>query len=62
MSRLVDIPVKIVHQTEMAVLVDHGGDEPVWLPLSRVEIRPNDKGTGHTLTLPEYCAIEKELI
>jgi len=37
-SDLVDIEVRKVHSTERAILVDHGGKEPVWLPLSVIEV------------------------
>jgi len=61
-SDLVDIPVIVRHETDKAVLVDHGEGEPVWLPLSRIEIEPNTDGRTHTVALPEWLAMEKEMI
>ncbi len=61
-SDLIDICVTLVHQTERAVLVDHGGTENVWLPKSAIEIEPDANGKTHTITLPERLANEKGLI
>jgi hypothetical protein len=61
-SELVDVTVILKHQTERAVLVDHGGKEPVWLPLSQCEIAPNTDGKTHTVTMPTWLATEKEMI
>ncbi len=61
-SDLIDLTVIIRHSTERAVLVDHGGEEAVWLPLSQVEIAPNSDGKTVTLTLPEWLAREKGMV
>lgn len=61
-SDLVDISVVLVHQTERAVLVDHGGDSNVWLPRSLIEIEKDADGKTWTVTLPERLAQEKGLI
>ncbi len=61
-SDLVDISVVLVHQTEKAVLVDHGGDGNVWLPRSAIEIEKDSNGKTWTVTLPERLAQEKGLI
>ena len=63
-SDIVDIDVEVVHRTEKAVLVHTGDkDSAVWLPLSRIEIEPNDAFSGiETLSLPESLAIEKGLV
>lgn len=61
-SDLVDISVVLVHQTEKAVLVDHGGDANVWLPRSAIEIEKDANGKTWTVTLPERLAMEKGLI
>lgn len=63
MSRddLVDIDVTIVHETEKAILVDHGGDAKAWLPKSQIEV--TDHGNGRTtVTLPEWLAQDKYMI
>lgn len=52
---MIDIPARLVHETELAWLLDTGDSEPVWLPKSAVEF------DGLTLTLPKYLAIEKGL-
>lgn len=61
-SDLIDISVTLVHETERAVLVDHGGTESVWLPKSACEIERDPSGKTWTLTLPERLATEKGLI
>ena len=61
-SDLVDISVIVRHETDKAVLVDHGGENAVWLPLSQIETEPNSDGKTHSVTLPEWLAADKELI
>lgn len=61
-SDLIDITVTIIHQTDLAVKVDHGGKEPTWLPRSAIEIEKNDDGKTWTVTLPERLAEEKGMI
>jgi hypothetical protein len=61
-SDIVDIVVILKHTTERAVLVDHGGKEPVWLPLSQVELAPNSDGKTHTVSLPQWLAEDKEMV
>ena len=61
-SDLVDVTVIVRHETAAAILVDHGGDKPVWLPRSQVEIAPNTDGKTHTVTLPQWLAEEKEMV
>lgn len=58
----IDITVIVEHETDEAVLVDYGGGGPVWLPLSQIDIRPSEDGKTHTVTLPEWLAIEKKMI
>jgi len=53
--KLVDIEVELRHETDAAYLVNDGG-ESVWVPKSQCEL------DGSTLTLPEWLAMEKELI
>lgn len=61
-SDLVDVDVKIHHRTDHAYLVSTTGEkkDAVWVPKSLVEIEPT--GSGHKLTLPEWLAIDKELV
>lgn len=61
-SDLIDISVVLVHQTEKAVLVDHGGEANVWLPRSAIEIEKDGNGKTWTITLSERLAAEKGLI
>lgn len=66
-SDLVDIDVRIVHETEKAWLLNTGEKE-FWIPKSACEVsRKYDAGTGgkrsvYTLTVPEWKAQELELI
>lgn len=54
-SDIIEIAVRVEHETEKAWLVDDG-TQKVWLPKSRVEI--NDG----VLMIPEPLAIEKGLV
>lgn len=63
-SRLTDIPVVIVYETDAAVLVriDEEG-EKVWLPKRAIEISRDDPNEGVAMiTLDERLAQEKGLI
>lgn len=55
-SNLIDLPARLVHQTEKAWLLDTGEKKPVWIAKSAAEF------DGETLTLPEPLALEKGLI
>jgi len=63
MSRfdLVDIACTLLRETEKAYHLDCGNAAPVWLPKSQCEVDVDKLGNG-TVTLPEWLAIEKELI
>lgn len=56
-SDLIDFAAVKVNETEAAILVDHGGDEPAWFPKSVIE----DNGDG-TFTVPEWWAKEKGVV
>jgi hypothetical protein len=58
-ARLTDVTGIVRHRTERAILLDHGGREPAWLPLAQVEVEPNPDGRTVTVTLPEWLATEK---
>ena len=61
-STIIDIETIIVHVTDKAVLVkDSDDDDPVWLPLSQIELE-GEPGEIGTITLPEWLAIERGLI
>ena len=61
-SDLVDVMVKIHHETDLAVLVsDDGGRTRVWLPKSAIEIDRRLEGYAE-ITLPEKLAYQKALI
>jgi len=66
LSKLIDIRVKIIHQTHLAYLLTHNNEKHVWIPKSKCQFYGDyeDKeefGIG-TLTLTEEEAIEKELV
>ena len=60
----VEVEAEIKRQTEKAYLVDHGGDEEVWLPKSQVSHRApdSDKSSLRVFVVPEWLAIEKGLV
>lgn len=55
-SDLVDVTADLRGETDAAYRIDNGG-VTVWVPKSQVEM--NDDGT---FTMPEWLALEKELI
>lgn len=63
LTRLTDIDVLFVFETDLAVLVKRDEDAPsVWLPKSQIEMVKNEKHVSMvTVTLPERLAIEKGL-
>lgn len=62
-SDLVDLTMRLHHETAKAVLVSDDGDKAhaVWLPLSQVEIEHKPKGIV-VVTLPEWMATDKGLV
>lgn len=61
-SDLIDLAVEIHHETEKAWLVSDDGDKEkaVWVPKSQAQIET--KGRAHTLTCPEWLAVNKGLL
>lgn len=57
-SDIIDIACTIIHQTDLAWLIDAGTDEPVWIPKSVGEWDETDS----TMAMPERWAREKGLI
>ncbi len=55
-SNLVDIPARLIVETEKAWKLDTGDKTPVWIAKSTAEF------DGETLTLPEPLAVEKGLV
>jgi len=55
-ERLIDITAKLVHETELAYLLNDGVTQ-AWVPKSQVE----DNRDG-TWTMPERLAIDKEFV
>lgn len=60
-AKLVDLEVELRHETDNAILISDDGKRGIWLPKSQVEFEPVDGKTG-IVTLPEWLAIEKELV
>lgn len=57
MPKLIDITGQILSETERAYFFTDG-EKKVWLPKSQVEWDEED----NTITMPEWLAIEKELV
>ena len=60
-SDLVDIQLEILNETDKAVRVSDG-EHICWLPKSQIEIERRSKAGGAIVTMPEWLAIEKELV
>ncbi|GLI21859.1 hypothetical protein GGQ86_000838 [Xanthobacter flavus] len=63
-SDLVEINVDLLVRGDRAVQVrDHNTGKTVWLPLSQIELtRADEDERGWVVDLPEWLAIEKELV
>jgi len=61
---LVDLTMRLHHQTDKAVLVSLDGEREhaVWLPKSAVELDFAAQPGLCIVTLPEQLAIDKELV
>ncbi len=55
-NELVDVAGEIKAQTDKAIQF-YDGSRTVWLPRSQIEINDDD-----TVTMPEWLALDKELI
>ena len=61
-KRMVEVCVRIIRETDYAVLVGDGGKE-VWLPKSQIEENVDgEEDECLTLTLPEWLALKSGLI
>ena len=62
MTRLTEVTVRLVQQTERAILVNDSDDpdKAVWLPKSQVEFE--ERGDLIEVTMPEWLAIERGLV
>lgn len=61
----VTIGIKVIAQTEKAVLVENAEDDEVWLPRSFITLRGEDEfitGECHIIELPEWLAQTKKII
>lgn len=61
-SNLYDFTAIVKHETEKAVLLDHGGDKPIWMPKSLCEIEANKDGRTVTVTMEQHLAEEKGFV
>jgi hypothetical protein len=64
-KQLIDIKVIIKIRTAKAVMVSEteGDEKGIWLPLSQIEIEMDGPTSPYaTITMPEWLALEKDLI
>lgn len=61
-SNLCDFIAIVKHETDKAVLLDHGEEKPVWVPKSLCEIEPNKDGRTVTVTMEQHLAEEKGFV
>lgn len=59
---LVSLEGTLEHETEKAILVDFGGDDPVWIPKSMCEYDEPDRKGNITVEMKRSLAKEKDLI
>jgi hypothetical protein len=62
-SDVVDLTLKLHHETERALLVSDSGDrdDAVWLAKSQIEFTETKPGFVE-VTLPEWLATERKLV
>ena len=58
---IIEISCQKKYETEKAILVVNLKNKDVWLPKSQIEIDSEAKGVVE-LRIPEWLAVEKELI
>ncbi len=60
---IIDIPVIVRHKTPKAILLENLKGENVWIPLSQIELEyESENDIRATMQIPEWLAIEKELV
>jgi hypothetical protein len=58
----VEIEGVIEHETDLAVLVSAGDDEPVWIPKSLIGSTETDKDGLSTLEVAEWFTVKEGLV
>lgn len=61
-SDLYEFSAILVHETEKAILINHGKSEPTWIPKSMCEFEENSDGKTITVTLKQSLAEEKGIV
>lgn len=62
MSDSVEIDCEIFASTEKAIMIENLKGEDVWLPLSQIEVLKEDCRQNAVIEVPEWLAIDKELV
>ena len=62
MRNLVEIEVEVITNTDMAIAVENLKGETVWIPYSVIDDYSGDRQRPDSVFIPEYIAIEKDLI
>ena len=64
MREMVEVFATYITSTDKAVLINDGGPENIWVPLSQLEDPPEDmdEGESYTFTMTEWLANQKGLI
>ena len=52
----------LVHETEKAILVNHGDEDSVWIPKSVCEFTQNLDGKTITVTMSQAMAEDKGIV
>lgn len=53
-----ELNIEILHETDKAILIENLNEDNIWLPKSQIYIFDNQK----TIEIPEWLAIDKELV
>jgi hypothetical protein len=58
----VEIEGVIEHETDLAVLVSTGDDDPVWIPKSLINLVTTEKDGSAVLEVAEWFAVKEGMV
>ena len=62
MSKLVELEIDVITNTDMAIAVENLKGETAWIPYSVIDDYSGDRQRPDSIFIPEYIALEKDLI
>jgi len=63
MDEVIDVSVQLLHETSSEWLVTYSiPEEAVWVPKSQCQLEESGHDGIYTLWIPEWLAVEKEIV